>query len=132
MRTRNQKERSRRVQRWLCHSVMIGLLLIAVRAAADEPEPLFLDLRVDNGSLTIVRPPRLVTLNDPFAEPAGPHVTAIVHTPGAATTGTRQAKDARSRTTAAIFVTAARACRTVPEHDGTARETTTIARTTLP
>jgi hypothetical protein len=27
---------------------MVGLLLIAVRAAADEPEPLFLDLRVDN------------------------------------------------------------------------------------
>lgn len=48
MRTRNQKEHSWRAQPWLCHSVMIGLLLIAVRAVADEQEPLFLDLRVDN------------------------------------------------------------------------------------
>jgi hypothetical protein len=31
---------------------MLGFLLIAVRAAADEPEPLFLDLRVDNEWIT--------------------------------------------------------------------------------
>jgi len=59
-------------------------------------------------------------------------VTAIVHAPGAAAAGRRQLKDARSRTTPATFVTAVRACRTVPEHDGTVRETTMVARATPP
>jgi hypothetical protein len=59
-------------------------------------------------------------------------VTEIVQTPGAAAAGRRQLKYARSRATPADFFSAVRACRTVPEHVATARETTTVARTRLP
>src|SRR3954452_5892207 len=75
---------------------------------------------------------RLVTLNEPNAEPARPHLTAIVHVPGAAVAGSRHAKLARSRTTATTFADDVPACRSVPVQRGTARETTTVARTVLP